>query len=292
MGRAGRLTPDGGPRILVDPRAQERTLDSRIATIDGVPLRWEETGAGPVVVLVHGIPTSPELWRHVVPLLGGARVLAFEMLGYGRSILAGTGHDLSIAAQARYLNGLLDHLGIDQVVLVGHDLGGGVTQIAAVERPERIAGLVLTNAIAYDSWPIPSVKLLRAISPLTRRLPAPALKATLGSLLMRGHADLAMARESLEVHHAQYVAADGAAGLARQVSALDVNDTLRVAGRLEHLDVPARVVWGLADQFQRARYGERLARARSEPDRSGSPAANTSPPRTTPTSSLGRPTSY
>jgi pimeloyl-ACP methyl ester carboxylesterase len=236
-------------------------LASQTATIDGVPLRWEETGDGPVVVLVHGIPTSPELWRHVVPLLDGARVLAFEMLGYGRSILAGRGHDLSITAQARYLTALLDHLGIDQVVLVGHDLGGGVAQIAAVERPERITGIVLTNAIAYDSWPIPRVKMLRAISSFTARLPAPALKATLGSLLVRGHDDPAMARESLDLHYARYVAADGAAGLARQVSALDVNDTLTVAHRLEHLDIPARVVWGLSDQFQKARYGERLARA-------------------------------
>lgn len=235
-------------------------MRSQTATIDGVPVRWDETGTGPTVVLVHGIPTSPELWRHVVPRLSGARVLAFEMVGYGRSILAGRGQDLSIAAQARYLNGLLEHLALDQVVMVGHDLGGGVAQIAAVDRPERVAGLVLTNGIAYDSWPIPSVKLLRAMPALTARLPAPALKAVLGSLFVRGHDDLAIARESLALHHAHYAAADGAAGLARQVSALDVNDTLAVADRLPELDVSARVVWGLADRFQKAHYGERLAR--------------------------------
>lgn len=241
---------------------RERPMDltSRRADIDGVPVRWEEAGKGLPVVLIHGIPTSPDLWRHVTPHLTGVRALAFEMVGYGRSIPAGRDHDISVAAQARYLEAWLDHLGIDRAVLVGHDLGGGVAQIAAVDRPERCAGLVLTNAIAYDSWPIPSVKALRATSGFFARMPDAVLKTTMGTLLARGHDDLDIGRESLEVHYRHYAESDGAAAMARQVDALDVRDTLAVADRLPHLDVPARIVWGLADQFQTAAYGERLAR--------------------------------
>ncbi len=40
------------------------------------------------------------------------------------------------------------------------DLGGGVVHIAAVRRRELVAGILLTNAIGYDSWPIPSVKMM------------------------------------------------------------------------------------------------------------------------------------
>jgi pimeloyl-ACP methyl ester carboxylesterase len=47
--------------------------EERGATIDGTSMRWLERGQGPVVVLVHGIPTSPALWRHVLPLVGDAR---------------------------------------------------------------------------------------------------------------------------------------------------------------------------------------------------------------------------
>ncbi|MBW3657281.1 MAG: alpha/beta hydrolase [Actinobacteria bacterium] len=233
---------------------------SRHADVDGVPIRWEEGGEGLPVVLVHGIPTSPDLWRHVIPLLDGVRVLAFEMVGYGRSMRAGRDRDISVAAQARYLNAWLDHLDIDRAILVGHDLGGGVVQIAAVARPERCAGLVLTNAISYDSWPIPSVKAFGAAPALVARTPDAMLKAVLGSLLARGHDDLEIGRESLELHYAHYADADGGAAMARQVAALDVGDTLAVADQLRHLDVPTRIVWGLADQFQKARYGERLAR--------------------------------
>ncbi len=58
-------------------------MEWRQATVRGVPMRWTEAGEGVPVVLVHGIPTSPALWRHVLPQVGGGRCLAFEMVGYG-----------------------------------------------------------------------------------------------------------------------------------------------------------------------------------------------------------------
>ena len=82
-------------------------MESRTTTVDGVRMRWEERGgddAGPPLVLVHGIPTNPGLWRHVVPrVTGGVRCLAWEMVGYGESIPEGRGRDISVARQADYL---------------------------------------------------------------------------------------------------------------------------------------------------------------------------------------------
>ena len=227
----------------------------------GVPMRWTERGAGLPIVLVHGIPTSPRLWRHVIPRLENARALAWEMVGYGESIPAGRGRDISVAAQAEYLLSWLDALGIERAVLAGHDLGGGVIQIAALRRPELCAGLFLTNAIGYDSWPIPSVKLLRALGGLVERLPAPATKAMIfGMLMRRGHDDSRVAKESLDLHWRPYAEHGGAATLVRQMRALDVQDTLRVAPDLPRLrGIPARVVWGAADPFQKVEYGGRFA---------------------------------
>jgi pimeloyl-ACP methyl ester carboxylesterase len=235
-------------------------LESRSTTLDGTPVRWLEQGSGTPVVLVHGIPTSPTLWRHVVPRLSGVRVLALEMTGYGDSIPAGEGRDLSISAQADRLTAWLDHLGAGPAVLVGHDLGGGVVSVAAVRRPDLCAGLLITNGIGYDSWPIPSVKAMRAAAPLLARMPALALAPSLALLLARGHDALSRAREALAVHYRPYAAHGGGAAMARQVSALDVRDTLSVQDRLPALDVPARVVWGVADQYQKIQYGERYAR--------------------------------
>jgi pimeloyl-ACP methyl ester carboxylesterase len=231
----------------------------RRADVGGVPVRWLEQGSGTPVVLVHGIPTSPTLWRHVLPLLPDVRCLALEMVGFGESIPAGAGRDISLAAQAGYLLDWLEHLGVRRAVLVGHDLGGGVVHIAAVRRPDLVAGLLVTNGVGYDSWPIPSVKALRAAAPVLSRLPAPALLPALTTLVLRGHDDLGRVRESLPLHYGPYARHGGGAAMARQVQALDVRDTLAVQEALPSLDVPARVVWGAADAFQKIRYGERFA---------------------------------
>ncbi|WP_236567861.1 MULTISPECIES: alpha/beta fold hydrolase [unclassified Nocardiopsis] len=235
-------------------------MESHTVSVDGVPVRWEETGPGPAtaVVLVHGIPTSPSLWRDVVTHVKAARCLAFEMVGYGESVPAGQGRDISVSRQADYLLGWLEAIGVERAVLVGHDLGGGVAQIAAVRRPGSCAGLLLTNAIAYDSWPIPSVRALQRSGRLLEKLPPTALGPLLASLIVRGHDDLATAWRSYHVHWRHY-AAHGGAALARQVQALDVEDTLAVGEALPRLRVPTRVVWGTADRFQKLSYGERLA---------------------------------
>lgn len=247
------------PTLTASSSVMESGMKPHTGEARGVPLRWTAQGSGDAVVLIHGIPTGPALWRYVAPLVDGVWLLAFEMVGYGDSIPAGRERDLSVGHQADYLLAWMDMLEIDRAVLVGHDLGGGVAQIAAVRAPHRCAGLVLTNAVAYDSWPIPSVKALRAAAPALRHLPARTVQVILGTLLTRGHDNVAVARDSLRVHARPYLTHDGAAALARQVSWLHVRDTLAISDRVRDLDVPARVVWGAADQFQKIAYGQRLA---------------------------------
>jgi pimeloyl-ACP methyl ester carboxylesterase len=234
-------------------------MEMHETTVRGIPMRWREAGEGTPVVLVHGIPTSSALWRHVVPLVHGARCLAFEMVGYGDSIPQGLDRDISVAQQASYLLAWLDELGIDRAAYVGHDLGGGVVQIAAVQEPERCAGLVITNGIAYDSWPIPSVSAMQKLGPALHRIPDMMIKPFLATFYRRGHDDAEKAKEALAVYWPAYARHGAAAALGRQVRSLRTRDTLDIARRLPELDVPARIVWGAADQFQKIEYGERLS---------------------------------
>ncbi|WP_075791280.1 alpha/beta fold hydrolase [Massilia putida] len=229
-------------------------------TVENTRMSWVESGSGFPVVLVHGIPTSPALWRHVTPRLPGARCIAWEMVGYGSSRVQGRGRDISVARQADYLAAFVDALGISRAVFAGHDLGGGVVQILAVRRPDLCAGLMLTNAIAYDSWPIPSVKALATSGGLVRHLPPAALKMILRMMFLRGHVSKEKALEALRVHWAMYSSRFGPDAFVRQVQSLDTHDTLAVAGQLSGLTVPVRVVWGEADQLQKIEYGERLSR--------------------------------
>lgn len=223
-------------------------------------MSWTEQGEGAPVVLVHGIPTSPGLWRKVVPKLSGVRVLAWEMVGYGKSIEQGRTRDISVGEQAEYLAAWMRQLGIEKAVLAGHDLGGGVVQIAAVRHPELCAGLFLTNAIGYDSWLIPSVSALKAGARVMRHLPRPLFKLLLMNLFYRGHDSAESAQEAFEAHAPDYLAQGGAAALIRQVEQLKTGDTVEVAEALPRLNVPARIVWGDGDQFQKIKFGERFSR--------------------------------
>lgn len=234
-------------------------MESKTATVRGIAMRWEEQGQGLPVVLVHGIPTSPALWRHVAPQIRG-RSLAWEMVGYGQSAPTGVGRDISVARQADYLLAWLDEIGVSQAVFAGHDLGGGVVHIAAARAPHRCIGLMLTNAVGYDSWPIPSVKAMRASGTLVERLPDPVFRVAFASLIRRGHDDARCAAEALAIHWANYAGHGAAPTMVRQIRSLDVRDTLAVQGALRRMQVPARVVWGAADQFQKVHYGERFAR--------------------------------
>ncbi len=196
----------------------------------------------------------------VIPRLEGCRCLAWEMVGYGASIPAGRDRDISVGAQAGYLARWMEHLGLEPAILAGHDVGGGVIQIAAVRNRELCRGLFFTNAICYDSWPIPSVNPTAATGAVVRHMPTAPFREFLRMFYRRGHVSAEQAEEAFKAHVPHYEAHDGAAALVRQVQSLDNADTRAVADDLPRLRLPARIAWGEADQFQKIEYGERLAR--------------------------------
>lgn len=256
------------------PRETGEALRERRATVDGTAhrwlarddARWDHTEPAPEpIVLVHGLPTGPLVWRHMVRYLPDRPVLAWEMTGYAGSIAAGRGRDLSLSAQAGRLGRWLDHLGLDRVTLVGHDLGGGVAQILATSEPRRVRALVLTDAVAFDDWPVAPVRAARALGPAIQHLPDRVFATTLTAAMRAGYANSAVARASTALHLAPYLDSGGAEALHAQIRALDSADTTAVAGGLAGLSCPAAVVWGARDPFLRLPLGRRLARALGAP---------------------------
>lgn len=100
---------------------------------------------------------------------------------------------------------------------------------------------------------------MRALRMLIARLPNSMFKQIFQSFIHRGRRDGRSAEQAVEAHWANYAHYGGAQAFARQISSLDVRDTLLFAGKLSTLRIPARIVWGAADQFQKIEYGERLA---------------------------------
>ena len=123
-----------------------RTID---VPVDGGALRagvWDPIDAAadaPTALLVHGVTASHLAWPFVVERLPGVRVVAPDLRGRGRS--NGIDGAAGMAAHAADLTALLDALGIDRTVVVGHSMGGFVSVVFAHRYPERVSRLLLVD---------------------------------------------------------------------------------------------------------------------------------------------------
>ena len=122
------------------------TSTERLVETNGVQLRVIDAGDrnAPVVVLAHGFPELAYSWRHQIPALteAGYRVLAPDQRGYGGSSKPGTVEAYNIVELSADIVGLLDDVGAERAVIVGHDFGGGVAWGAPLLHPDRFAGVV------------------------------------------------------------------------------------------------------------------------------------------------------
>lgn len=236
----------------------------RTVELDGLsyrPLRvaWTDVGSGDPVILLHGIPTWSFLYHDVIPLLEPhCRVIAPDFLGHGFSDRRDF-FDRSLVAQTQMILRLMDHLGLDQATFVGHDTGGGVSLILAIEHPERVRRLVLTNVVAYDSWPIDDMIALG--NPQWRSKPPEEVTAFVASGLPDG---LFNKDRLTEAFRDGIVAPcsdeEGKISLIRNASALNTNHTTALIERHGTITAPTLCLWGVHDPWQKIEDGERLAR--------------------------------
>ncbi len=125
-------------------------LPSYVDVGDGLRMAYVAEGpvGGPTVVLLHGEPTWSFLWRSVLPVLtsAGIRVIAPDLIGFGRSDKPAEVGDHSYARQVSWVRTLLfDTLGLRDVTIVGHDWGGLIGLRLLAEHGDRLAGFVATN---------------------------------------------------------------------------------------------------------------------------------------------------
>ncbi|QEC49322.1 alpha/beta hydrolase [Baekduia soli] len=117
------------------------------AAVDGFRLAYDRAGSGPPVVLLHGWPGDRQDHREVVPLLtGAADVVVPDLRGFGESDKhpADPKEAYGAPAQVRSVLGLMDELGLEDVVLSGYDVGSRVAQAVARAAPGRVRALVVT----------------------------------------------------------------------------------------------------------------------------------------------------
>lgn len=118
-------------------------LQHREATINGIRMHYVEAGTGEPVVFLHGFPESWYSWRHQLRALSDTyRVIAPDQRGYNLTEAKGPYDTVTLQADVLCL---LDHLGIERAHIVGHDWGGAIAWLLAMNHPERLSTLTVCN---------------------------------------------------------------------------------------------------------------------------------------------------
>jgi pimeloyl-ACP methyl ester carboxylesterase len=119
------------------------------ALIDGTRIAYTLTGRGPTIVLLHGWMCNRSFWKEQVRLLSeNYQVMALDFRGHGGSAVPAD--DYSIQRLVEDVHRLSKSLAIDQLILVGHSMGGMVAQQFCIEHPQRVLALILVTTIAAD----------------------------------------------------------------------------------------------------------------------------------------------
>jgi pimeloyl-ACP methyl ester carboxylesterase len=160
---------------IAQPPRLPASFHSRMIAVPGAELFVQTGGSASPVVLLHGYVQSGDMWGPLAAALARRHtVIVPDLRGLGRSSRPAEGYDKK--TQARDIRAVIEALGFDQAVIVGHDLGGMVAYAYAAQYPSKVTRLVVMEASPPGIAPwneivkIPSVWHFNFGGPVAERL--------------------------------------------------------------------------------------------------------------------------
>ena len=134
----------------------------RTIETNGINVHIAEAGEGPVVLLLHGFPESWYSWRHQLPALAdaGYHAVAPDIRGYGQSDAPDEIEAYSMKELTADAIGVLDALGVETAVVIGHDWGAPMAWNSALLYPERVRAVGGLSVPYMPRSPLPPIQLL------------------------------------------------------------------------------------------------------------------------------------
>jgi pyruvate dehydrogenase E2 component (dihydrolipoamide acetyltransferase) len=242
------------PEPAAGGEAEAEGVKPRDIEVAGRRLRYLELGegGGVPVLLVHGFGADLNTWMFTQPALAaGRRTLALDLPGHGGSakeVGAGDAESLTDAVE-----GALGALGVEQVHLVGHSMGGAIAALAALRRPERVASLTLIASAGLG--PEINASFIDGFIRASRRRETTEV---LGLLVDNS----ALVSRSMVEDVLRYKRLDGVtAALAKVAEAWfgGGRQSLDLTARVAALTMPVQLVWGRNDRIIPVAHAEALA---------------------------------
>jgi haloalkane dehalogenase len=224
---------------------------TELPTIDagGLRLAYREQGRGPVVLLLHGWPTSSYLWRNVMPPIAEAnRVVALDLPGFGGSDKPPDArYDFEFFERA--LDDFLAAIGVGELAIAVHDLGGPVGLHWALQRPRRVTKVALLNTLVYPEFSEAVMAFIQACTEpeLREQLTSPA---GLEAAMKLGVADESkVSDEVVAAVREPFSSPESRRALAAAGIGLEPEGFVEIARLLPSLEVPVRVIYGEQDRI-------------------------------------------
>jgi pimeloyl-ACP methyl ester carboxylesterase len=223
-----------------------------------------EAGAGPPVVLLHGLGGTFRYWLATVSRLAGQhRMIAADVPGFGGSDVAARPFDL-LAAGIRVLEAC-EAIGAERPVLVGHSLAGPIAASVAARVPERVGGVVLVSSASLSRQRAWRRHVLVPVLRIALRHPRSWENLLAGNAALRRVVFREMFVDPGAVPAAETRMLVGGASLACQIAdALESTLAFDLGGLLPTVPVPLGIVWGDLDRT--APFTDAEAAVRLRPD--------------------------
>lgn len=250
-------------------------LEGRTRTDDGLMLSWQAFGEGPAIVCCNGVGVSTFFWRYVVDHYSrDHRVVVWDYRGHGESdpVPDPRTSDVRIERHTEDLRVVLDALGIERALLMGHSMGCQVILELTRRHPERVAGLVMILGSAgrtletfFDSARSPyffklAGRLVARLDDRTHAIIRPLLRSRIAWPVTR----------ALALVDRDYASADDMLQYISHLARLDFRMFIRVVNLLNEHDawdalpgirVPALVIAAENDAFTPLHLSRRMARS-------------------------------
>ncbi len=239
-------TPDKTEQVLMQSYSRPGTVR---LMVQQQPVFVQDSGPreAPVVLLLHGFGASLQAWDDWAPALEkNLRVLRIDIPGFGLSGPA-VNQDYSDAADVARVIAVMDQLGVQQVIVTGHSMGGRIAWNLAAAHPERVSQLVL---LSPDGFPDPNAKSDKTyevpalLGLLPYSLPKWALR--MGGVAPAFADDSQLTPQMMQRYHDMMLAPGVRTALLERMRQTRNSDPV---ARLQSITVPTLLIWGEKDAF-------------------------------------------